>query len=80
MQSDSENSLGIATLHQLRRLTLSGICINDKEVAAIREGCPHLELLDVSSCIVFPESQPWLDYDGGLGLMLEQLHDHIGDD
>ncbi|XP_040382662.1 LOW QUALITY PROTEIN: putative F-box/LRR-repeat protein 9 [Oryza brachyantha] len=48
-------SLGIAKLHQLRHLNvLADNTIDDKkELTNIIDGCPHLELLDVSRSIVF---------------------------
>ncbi|XP_052165085.1 putative F-box/LRR-repeat protein 9 [Oryza glaberrima] len=47
---DDDEPLGIATLHQLQHLVLEGLDIDNDELTAIVDGCPYLELLDVSSC------------------------------
>uniref|UniRef100_A0A0D9X586 F-box domain-containing protein n=1 Tax=Leersia perrieri TaxID=77586 RepID=A0A0D9X586_9ORYZ len=51
-----DEPLGIAMMVQLRQLTLMGMYIGNNELSAILDGCPHLELLDVSECY-------WLDID-----------------
>ncbi|KAF0924731.1 hypothetical protein E2562_014534 [Oryza meyeriana var. granulata] len=41
----------LSELHQLRRLTVGAVIgISNDEIMAILDGCPHLELLDLSNC------------------------------
>lgn len=45
-------ALAVAELRHLRRLTLQGIGVSNDELTAIVDGCPRLELLDVSECFL----------------------------
>uniref|UniRef100_A0A0E0ARV2 F-box domain-containing protein n=1 Tax=Oryza glumipatula TaxID=40148 RepID=A0A0E0ARV2_9ORYZ len=49
---DDDMLLTIAAMHGLRRLTLEGVRVRSRELTAIVDGCPHLELLDVSECFL----------------------------
>uniref|UniRef100_J3MR30 Transport inhibitor response 1 domain-containing protein n=1 Tax=Oryza brachyantha TaxID=4533 RepID=J3MR30_ORYBR len=40
----------VATMRQLRHLAVGGKPIRNEDLTAIVDGCPHLELLDVSEC------------------------------
>ncbi|XP_015695519.1 F-box protein SKIP19-like [Oryza brachyantha] len=44
--------LGIAAMHELRCLTLKGMVVRGGALAAIVDGCPHLELLDADGCVL----------------------------
>ncbi|KAF8675190.1 hypothetical protein HU200_047855 [Digitaria exilis] len=43
-------SAAIARMHQLRSLQLFRINLSNERLAAILDGCPHLEYLDVRNC------------------------------
>ncbi|TVU43183.1 hypothetical protein EJB05_09628 [Eragrostis curvula] len=47
----SDEALGIAAMHKLRNLNLQGINVNNDELAAIIDGCPHLETLSDNSTL-----------------------------
>lgn len=49
---DDDMLLTIAAMHGLRRLTLEGVRVRSRELTAIVDGCPRLELLDVSECFL----------------------------
>lgn len=48
----SGEALGVAAMHELRSLTLrtANSDVSNDELAAILDGCPHLELLDLRGC------------------------------
>ena len=43
-------ALGVAAMHGLRTLALYGSDVTNDELAAVLDGCPHLESLDMSKC------------------------------
>ena len=43
-------ALGVAAMHGLRTLALHGSDVTNDELAAVLDGCPHLESLDLSEC------------------------------
>ena len=43
-------ALGVAAMHGLRTLALHGSDVTNDELAAVLDGCPHLESLDMSKC------------------------------
>ena len=45
-----EEARGIATMHELRSLHLSGNRVTNKGLAAILDNCRHLESLDIRHC------------------------------
>ncbi|RLN04868.1 putative F-box/LRR-repeat protein 23 [Panicum miliaceum] len=45
----SGDALGVAAMHELRSLTLVGSDVTNDELASVLDGCPHLELLHLSS-------------------------------
>ena len=46
----SGEALGVAAMHGLRTLALLGSDVTNDELAAVLDGCPHLESLDLSEC------------------------------
>lgn len=47
---DGDEPVGIATMRELRHLTLEGIGVSQEKLMAIVDGCPQLDLLHVSGC------------------------------
>lgn len=45
---DGDEPSGIATMRELRHLTLEGVGVRKEDLMAIVDGCPQLELLHVS--------------------------------
>ncbi|KAJ1268327.1 hypothetical protein BS78_07G126400 [Paspalum vaginatum] len=43
-------ALGVAAMHELRSLSLLNTGVTNDELASILDGCPHLELLDLTDC------------------------------
>lgn len=51
LSDEFDDPLVIPTMHQLRQITLGGLCISRKALTKFVDSCPHLELLDASECI-----------------------------
>lgn len=51
-RSSGEEADGVVAMHELRSLTLTNCNVTNNYLAAILDGCPHLEVLDLRLCIV----------------------------
>jgi hypothetical protein len=49
-QVGTGEAISVATMHELRRLTLCNSDVTNDELVAILDGCPHLAHLDLRLC------------------------------